>query len=475
MASQTAFEPMEHYMLAEHRASHPMTFIVRFRLQSLLSEEQFRKAYLAVLQEHPLLMSRVLGDPHGRRRDLRWIQDEAQLDSSLIFCDSKQQREPTRSEMQMDLARGHGLRMWVRQTGFTSDVLMLVHHACCDGLGAIRFLNDVMSRYTRLTETGDVPGDVSGSPSVLLNRRDRFRRKTRQFPASLARSIWRVCRALRFRAEPIASAPSISNEFDTNSAPFQPLLSYTFSNRETREFLDAARQRNVSVNDLLVRDLFLTIDDWNTNLDGRRRIRIAVPQNLRQSHHEGMSAANVVGMVFLDRKPPELNCPDALLRGIAAETAIIKRHRSGMSLLRVASLLGSWNGGIKRITAQDRDETCRATAVFSNLGSPFGMDRSRALYDWQSSVPLKQIELYPPVRPNTHVAFAACTLKGRLTLTLNYHPGAFSKEAAQLLFEVWLTRVRSSAAPAKRFERRAPAGDCKNNSKSPTPELHQLV
>ena len=57
----------------------------------------------------------------------------------------------------LDIGSRTGLRVWVRQGDGASRIVMQFHHACCDGIGAYRFLGDLLAAYGARTATaGDV-------------------------------------------------------------------------------------------------------------------------------------------------------------------------------------------------------------------------------------------------------------------------------------------------------------------------------
>ena len=82
----------------------------------------------------------------------------------------------------------------------------------------------------------------------------------------------------------------------------------------------------------LARDWFLTVNGWKMRHFPKPSggwLRLCVPISLRSDDHRGLPAANVVSMVFLDRRRNGLVDPEQLLRGICREMNQIKRLRLG--------------------------------------------------------------------------------------------------------------------------------------------------
>ena len=57
----------------------------------------------------------------------------------------------------MDLFRQTGLRIWVLPADAATGVVLQFHHACCDGVGALRFISDLFAAYAAATKAIDDP------------------------------------------------------------------------------------------------------------------------------------------------------------------------------------------------------------------------------------------------------------------------------------------------------------------------------
>ena len=162
--------------------------------------------------------------------------------------------------------------------------------------------------------------------------------------------------------------------------------------------------------------------------------------NLRTLSGMVFPAANLVSMVFLDRRPPDFDDPMKLLRGINQEMQLIKRNRLGLTM--VLSLEASrWlPGGIRNLVHADR---CSATCVFSNFGTlfaaPAGASGPQKLRI--GDLVLQSADALPPVRSKTSVAISAITYAGRMTLALHYDPDVLSAAEAQSLMDDFLSRA----------------------------------
>jgi hypothetical protein len=162
-----------------------------------------------------------------------------------------------------------------------------------------------------------------------------------------------------------------------------------------------------------------------------------MPVNLRRPADAALSAANSVGMAFLDRSARHCAAdPDQLLADVIRETQEIKTSLFGGPLLRVAACLGRWPGGLCQMMTPRWPFSCGATAVLSNLGtvltqSPLPRDERGQLQT--GGLTLLRLELLPPVRPGTVVALGVVTYAGRMTISVRHDPAALSFARARTL------------------------------------------
>ena len=135
--------PFEEYMLADDRPQWPMSFFLRLELRGQYDPAILTSALTAALARHPLLASLLADDGGG---GLQWVAGPgvpppvsfARAGCELDFPEGRQ----------IDLRRRIGVRVWVRSDGADEWTLWLqFHHACCDGLGAMQFVGDVLAAY----------------------------------------------------------------------------------------------------------------------------------------------------------------------------------------------------------------------------------------------------------------------------------------------------------------------------------------
>jgi hypothetical protein len=239
-------------------------------------------------------------------------------------------------------------------------------------------------------------------------------------------------------------APHVPLNTDIRAKDYLALCADELSLVETKKYIARAKEYRVTVNDLLLRDLFLAMGQWREKWvmpSDRPWMRISMPMNLRTEQLQKMPAANAVTMLFLDRRESEFSDPEQLLQGIHRETYWIKRTEQKHFLLLTLRIRKLLPGGIGR---ELKLKKCRATSVLSNLGNVFKSfpHRSDGRLVVGNSV-LETIDAAPPIRSGTLVSLSALTYAGRLRLILRYDSKNITKEQANDLLVMFFTLLKS--------------------------------
>jgi hypothetical protein len=197
-----------------------------------------------------------------------------------------------------------------------------------------------------------------------------------------------------------------------------------------------------------MRDLFVTLRRWNAEHErepGRRRLRILMPQNLRERADRAMPATNLLGFAFVTRRADQCLAPRELLTSIHEETEAVRRGQlsryfiGGLAAVQSASML-------RRVLDSS---LCFSTAILTNLGDPTrrfvarfprgdgGLVVGNLLFD--------RIEGVPPLRPRTRAAFSLFNSARTLSISLKCDPHLFSPADTQELMNQFLAQLAESA------------------------------
>ena len=435
----------ERYMLADDRPDYPMAFVFALQLAGKIDRAALEQSLRDALGRHPLLHALI--DRTIPRRPC-WISAgdrppalDWNVEGVPLECPSS---------VAIDLTSRPGLRVWVRQGGHGAELSLQFHHACCDGLGALRFIGDVLAAYGIRTAGGHdkpLPRPVDVGRLVTRGNLGRVDESMLERALALLGALPHTLKFVGCRPFPL-SGPDDLPPVETKTPSLPPIERHVFSEAQTRRLRDVAARRGTTLNDLLMRDMFLAINGWNSLSHGRQRgwLRVSMPTNLRGPGDEQLPASNYVSLTFLTRRPWECDNPRRLLAGIQRETASIKRIRRGLCFIRVIEAAQAIRGEMPRLFVGRR---CRATVVLSNLGhiertlaATFPHNAGRIV---AGNLTLEGIAVVPPIRPNTSAAFTANCYAGRLTIGALFDRKIFTRDQAQTFLNNYTDRLLDTA------------------------------
>ncbi len=301
----------ENYLRMDDRPAYPMTIPIEMEFLGEVLPTEFEAAYEEAIERHPLFS--CLLDTATKPLPSWKYCPEAR--SRVDWGGLREPRLCPRGEP-IDLRREAGIRAWVRSGEGRTIVTIQCHHSVCDGIGSLRFLGDLLGAYSIRTSG---PGD----PSVKLPlvRADRLLRRG-QFPFQPPEPVTRfqAVRAtlreailwLGRRPAPLG-VPRSSRHSPPIAIPFPGTQTHLFSRAETDRLRQVARRNKVSLNDLLTRDVFLAVRDWNSHVGPQspgRWLRVNMPVSLRSGIHDSMPAANAMSYTFLTRRVADCADPN---------------------------------------------------------------------------------------------------------------------------------------------------------------------
>lgn len=368
----------------------------------------------------------------------------------------------------IDLGHEVGLRIWVRVGEGRVELTFQFHHSCCDGVGALRFIGDLLAAYGTQVAPSERSPVLRPVDPTRLSRRGNFLVRT-PAPVTRGQATWSAIREayrwLTCRPEPVA-LPTPATAGEPRNPEFPRICSHTFSVAQTRQLRTAATRQGATLNDLLLRDMFLALIRWNESqqqpLGPRHWLRINMPTNLRGGDDEQTPAANMMSYAFLTRRVRDCQNPQTLLGGINWETGMIKRWGLGLQFLGGIAAAQRIPGLLPLVL---RGSRCLATVVVTNVGEiarrfgarfPNESGRLRC-----GNLVLEQLVGVPPIRRGTRAGVSVVLYSGALTLTMRCDPQFFSlAETGQLLMQ-YVDQLQQTAeeigVPAARAGRLAQA------------------
>jgi len=436
-------EVFERYMRTDDWKPYPANGFFLLTFRGRLEHDAFEGAIRAAVARHPLMQAWIDQDAGGR---VWWI--EAGDRQPFITWDPAVRPANCPLGPGIDLCREIGARFFLAEDGDRTEVLLQMHHSCCDGLALMQIVEDLLIEYQRR-----ITGSSAAMPSrpldpARLQRRGKFGLGRLGYLKRLPLDLVAGLGAIEyFGHRPIPLGPPESPQEDSRVPDDYPALArYTLTLEETGRLRAAAKHQGVTVNDLLLHNLFLALQGHlaaHGRENSREIVRIMVPTNLRVAGDEAMPAANVVSMTYLDRRLAKCANATKLLAGIHREMRLLKWVRAGITLIRGMRVAEWFPGGLRAILPYHR---CLATAVLSNIGvaeSTIRFPTTDGMYRVGDAV-LECIGAAPPLRPLTRASLVTISYAGRLNITLQYDSHVMSGKEGRQLLNRFVERLRQS-------------------------------
>ena len=426
--------PFERYMLADDRREYPMTFVAQFDFQGTINRGFWEAAFSDALDRHPLLTSVVQAKRFWRLTSER---------PSIIWLTQGKEIVPEGGEY-LDLARNGGVRVWMHDGDDQVRLTVQFHHACCDGIGSLQFLGDWFAAYHARWGGEDV--ELAPLNSQALTQRGKSRWKT---DAAEPVSRWQAIKSLLVEVFKFATrrlTPLRGGATHAESL-FPGLLQHTFPKDVTRHLRQSARQAGVNLNDLMLRDLFATLAEWNGKAaESKRWLQVNMPTNLRGRGDVDLPAANVIGYAFIARRAKDCCNEGELLKGICADTAAVRRWNLGQYFLDGLGRVQKIPWALSWFASP---RSCCATSVFSNLGDVTRRFRNKLpRVNGQltmGELTLRRFQGIPPLRPLTRAVFLATMYAGELTIIMRADDRTLGRDNSRKLLQQFVERLQRSA------------------------------
>jgi hypothetical protein len=435
-----AFTPIEYYYWCDDRRDYPTCYPLELRFSGSLNRDCFASAWAAALDRHPLLRA-LVDDSHSRPV---WIEGNGQLSA---FDWAEEGVPISGSTGQIDLTTKPGIQCWLRIGSASSRVLLRFHHACCDGQGAFQFVEDLLIHYHR-----EVHGNEKGI-AVRPLQPDRLSRRAIFTQVAERPSFWLKIRyaiaILRFWAPMLVrqSAP-LARSADYSGAETEVtdtgFVTQVLDKNTVKSLRQKAISRGVTLNDLLLHELFVILGKWQTNNGGRAtdRLSVNVPVSLRGAGDRVLPAANRMSYTFLTRRLRDCRDGAWLLQSIHEE--MTKSTRSALRFMGGLAVAGGFQGMTEWFLNRKR---AYATIVLSNMGRVLNVKqlprRQRRIVCGDAL--LEQVSGVPPIRPLTHAAIAVAAYANEVSVNLQFDSKYFARAQASELLETYVARLKQTA------------------------------
>jgi NRPS condensation-like uncharacterized protein len=350
-----------------------------------------------------------------------------------IDCANESEMDVARDDFYsrgIGLGEAPALRLLLAHRPCGDSLLLKVHHAITDGVGALRFLHSVARSYEGRPDP--VP------PVDPLAARD-FKCHIRRVATS-ARS-------------PNVGPPSLSagpRAFivaeGASSGPGYGFHHEVLSAEETRRLNPRRLEPKATVNDLLIAALTLTVASWNASRDRPCGcIAVFMPINARPPEWRDEVVGNVTLGSKVTTMPGQRATDSALMEAVAAQTRWIKSGIGFELLLDLPPWLLNLFPPLLPLLCRLLGDRVENSAVLSNLGCLadvpcFGPPAGAVTEFWFS----------PPGGMPMGLTVGAASLHGRLHLVFRYCRALFDKGAARRFSSLFLESLADLSRGAPR-------------------------
>lgn len=440
--------PIEEYFLLDDCPAYPMTVLVRLRLAGRLNPEAFETAVKQVVDRHPLLGARV--QVAGETR--RWVDCPEWQPHVEWDVDCKDASWPT--ARYIDVREEPGTRFSVVHREEYDEVIIQAHHCCSDGLGLCRLTEDLLVAYANAYR--DLCDHVEGTSSHATRKVNSQRFSRRGMPGM---PRWMFMMMLHRSWARFSHCMSILRDSCSQLLPdktprprdqamdgYPAVRVIRFDQEQTQKIVKASKAKAVTVNSILLRDLFLAIRDWRSELGVNQKddtLRFCVPVDLRTQRDLDLTVANSISLLFLDRNESQLQCEQSLLDSVQDELHNKARQDFRISFVTMLQVGRHLPGGLKKFLS---DRRCWSTCIFSSLGVLF---RDVVLPDDDGclvagNVRMEQWDLVPPLRDNLGLTICPYTYAGRMSVVFHYDPTRINGEQLAMMLQTYLSRLEKS-------------------------------
>ena len=405
------------------REAEPWTIHCELRVSTHIDPDRLLTAVGAAAARHPLARAR-LANWRFQDRSYDWeiAQELDEVPLKIVACGDEEALALEREQLfstSPSLATPPPFGMLVARCGEGDTLMLNLHHAAGDAIGAARLMLSIMRAYAG--EPDPVP---ALDPLAVHDVRELAAARSDAELAARSRALlagaWR----------PLQNTVRVAREGANGRAAYGFELFALSADETGRVF--ASRPRGATVNDVLLGALAVAICRWNEDHGQRGEpIALSMPVNLRPAEWRFEVFSNFAAWVTVWVRPKSGEGLSSVVERVAAVTNQIKRDRLGgiaVDLLRIPGGLmiaaKRWLPYLKTLTG----DVVVDTASLSNLGT---IDALPPPFDGPGTA----VWFSPPSQMPLGVAIGALTLGNRLHVAMRYRHAQFDRAAGRRFTE----------------------------------------
>ncbi len=445
----------EKYMILDDHPGYEMVVLMEWAFRGKINQDLLVEAYKRVAKYEPLFRA-VLSK---EKKKLFWNVDDLYL-VPLVFEtteESIEQSEGTRYMVSLP-PEERCSQIIVRQYRDGVAFEVYVHHAIGDGLGVNQFFDDWMKEYDLLLHGQTDTSTLNFHPDPdLFQRREEthFVPKEKVKLSAIFHDIYFGVAQFFFRRV----LPWIKEENSANSAPasVNPMYWRRFGEDFFLKYKAKAKSLGASVNTLMIRDMYIALRKWNEKhpVDDKpverqkRWFRMLVPMNIRTDFHRTVPCANILGYIFLDRRPVDCDRSEKFLQPIQDEMNKCKNLHSGAIFVSAIQFLEKIPGVMPLLTS---DKQCHCSVILSSVGN---ICKSSQQEDYRKNddiriehdeYPLQLFRMLgaPPTRPHTPISIGVMQRHNEAFISCRYDLNVMTEETMLEFYNMFADEMMKS-------------------------------
>jgi NRPS condensation-like uncharacterized protein len=408
------------------RRDEPWNVHLEVRVSGRLDADRLTDAIRAAARRHPIARA-SLAKWRYSDRSYRWdIADELdEVPLEIAACSDDAALAEARERLlgtSPSLQAAPPFKVVLAHGPAGDSILLNLHHAAVDGIGALRLMRSILSAYAGV--------DDPLPPQDPLTVRDVH---------ALAGAVTLEQRLVRARALARRAArswaPPTRLARDGRDRPGYGFALHALSAEESSAVM-ARRTPGATVNDVLLAALAVAIRRWNSDHERHTgRITLSMPVNLRPQAWRNEVVGNFASYVTVAVDGADSADVPRAARAVSEQTGIVKRD--GLAGAVIDMLVAP---SVLTIAAKRRlpslipltGNVVVDTASLSNLGA---LEAMPPLSNGAGAV--EAVWFSPPGRMPLGAAFGVSTFDGRMQLALRYRHAQFDRAGAEAFAQLY--------------------------------------
>src|SRR3954452_3873539 len=404
-----------------NRDDEPWSVHLEIQVEGRLDEDAVCAAVREAADRHPIARAQMR---NSRGTDVKYwweIQDALDpLPVDVVEATTEDEREAARQDLlnhvpDLDTPGPFKVRLVHHPDG--DSLILNVHHAAGDGLGALRLMGSIVRAYA-----GEDDPTPEVDPLAVRDIRDLVG------PTSVTDRIGRAVETIKYLVRGVARPTRVAPDGGTDQ-PGYGFATATFAPEDV-EKIARRRRDGATINDILLGALGVTIRRWNDEHEASTGVTyLMMPVNLRPQEWRFDVVANYASYVSVRLDPGELGDLPTAVTAAAARTREIKDQNLAGLIVDLVEFPTVLPTGIKQRLQELIPLTgdfVVDTAVLSNLGR---LQAVPSLGDEAGDV--TAVWFSPPGRMPLGASLGVATLNDRLHVTLRYRHAFMDAAAAE--------------------------------------------